>query len=321
MEIYRPQNKIILASSFDGLVSLGAKECGIVSLAVYKKMVQNGQLRDKGQLLEREESKVLRSFQILRPLAAGVGDFLTLLQVVAYFPSEVDTLGVHLQTEPWRRGMQTFLGERFNALGEIVGEERAIFKAGFYAERERMEKTDYLGWVGLQEPISESIDQFRQLKSAGFKLYFVTSDGEESTYRLCTFYGGQEHLRPSRIDDAILAPGEDLAAYFSSLKTDFISRECVIGRETVESGDRLALMHSVARKENISPAQVWSLQGGYNRAESEILKAAGFENQFVIFTGHAFLSDYENAHADGLVVVERGLMAQTLSGYARENGF
>ena len=328
MAFYVPQKKIVIASSFEGVVNNGAKECGVVSLAAYRKMVKEGHIKDTDALLKHSENWIMATFLALRPLVAVAEDYLTVMQIIGrLYPDQTRRL-----VEDRDVSMVKFVGEMFEYIKSQTAKERAIFKTEFYAERKNRQESNYKAWLNLQKPFSETIEQFRKLnelkmfdektavQTSGFKLYYVTSKDEASTYQLCTVYGEFGRFQPGEVSDSIFTPGEDYAALFESMKTCLIRRDCIIGKETVENVDKLVQMKMVAEKENISPAQVWRLQDRYDKNEFETLKTAGFTHQFVVTGGYAFPTDYANARDDGIVVVERGLMAQTLSDYARENG-
>jgi len=329
MTLYLPQKKIVIASSFEGVVNNGAKECGVVSLAAYRKMVKEGQIKDSDALLKHSESKIMSTFLALRPLVAVAEDYLTVLQMIGrLYPYQTVRL-----IEGRDLKIVKFVGEMFEDFKSQTAKERALFKTEFYAERKNRQESNYKAWLNLQEPFSETIGQFRLLnelktfdektvaQTGGFKLYYVTSKDEASTYQLCTVYGEFGRFQPGEVSDSIFTPGENYAALFESMKTCLIRRDCIIGKETVENVDKLVQMKMVAEKENVTPADVWRLQDRYDKGEFETLKAAGFVHQFVVTGGYAFPTDYAKAREDGIVVVERGLLAQSLSGYARENGF
>ncbi len=343
--MYVPQKKVVIASSFEGVVNNGAKECGVVSLAAYEQMVKGGRLKNQRSFAKEDQQTVMKAFLALRPLVAVAGDYLTVLMLIRnHMATATAMVNGNGRSEQYKKESVAHFQKEFEIIKDRTKDQRAEFNKEFYAERKARQTADYNGWLALQEPFAETIEQFRQLnelksfsvdnlirgqfegfvshyQSGGFKLYYVTSKDEASTYQLCTVYGEFGRFKPGEVSDRILTPGDDWASFFESLKTCLIHRDCIVGKETVENVDKLVQMQMVAKKEGVPPAQVWRLQDRFDKDEIETLKAAGFEHQFIVTGGYAFPTDYDQARSHGVAVIERGKMASQLAAYAQAGGF
>ena len=331
-----PDKKIVIASSFEGVVNNGAKECGVVSLAAYERMVNDGRLEGLHSFAKEDPETVMKAFIFLRPMVAVAEDYLTVLMLIARNMATSTAIAKgNIRTEKYTKDAIAHFQSEFAHIKELTKDQRAEFKKEFYIERKSRQDADYRAWLGLQEPYAETLEQLRILNplktfdaktgalTGGFVLYYVTSKDEASAFQLCTVYGELGIFKPGELGGtSILQPGENWADVFESMRTCLIKREHIIGKETVPDVDKVEQMRIAAEERAQVPRkQVWRLQDRYDPEEIGALKAAGFDHQFIVTGGYAFLDDYDKARAAGVPVVERSRMAQTLSDYAKEKGF
>jgi hypothetical protein len=333
-----PNKKIVIASSFEGVFNNGAKECAFVSINAFNKMAANKALSSKGffgqRILEPDEfrgkkvsdSVEVKAFLALRPLVAVAEDYLTVLLLIDRYPGGA----AHITREMSETNV-SFFTANFNDLKGRMQAERTAFKSAFYQERKARQEKDYRSWLALQEPYPETLEQLRILnalkdsqpgsKVNGFFLYYVTSKDEQSTLDLCKVYAQFGQMGTTEILDAI-PQNTDWQAYLRSLQTCLISPERIIGITKVPGGDKLRQMSTIFGLENMNdPAQVWRINDRYDEEEIASLKGAGFVHYFVSTGGYAFPEDYEKARRNGIPVIERSHLADSLSDYAAENGF
>lgn len=339
-QLYIPMKKIAIASSFEGVVNNGAKECGFVSFNAQQRMMAAGRMPANvkgffGRSIEPDEfraqpeirdSVVMRAFLLLRPLVAVAADYLALLEAIELNSERAKRLVSARRTDDF----QFFIGRVNETKENMPKETAAAFKEAFYAEREMRKKNDYGKWLALQEPFMETIAQLRELAllrtykqnevKSGFVLYYVTSKDEQSTFELCNIYGELGHFRPGEVGKP-LDPAENWASVFSQMQTCLIRRENIVGLETVQTADKVSQMDAVAQKAEVGRKNVWRVNDRYDEAEIAELKVAGFEHNFIVTGGYAFPQDYEIARQNGIPVLEREHMAEQLATYAQEKGF
>jgi len=337
-QLYIPNRKIIVASSFEGVVNNGAKECLFVSLNTYDKMLHDKSLHGRsillGSLTPQEfrsskavrDSKILETFLKLRPLVAVAEDYLNVLQIAVEYPD----LGARIARGD-AAAIQFAEGE-FEALKASTTKQREVFKKEFYVERKKQQDASYKEWLALQEPYADTLEQLRILSSlkkeagtrdfSGFTLYYVTSKDEATTYQLCTVYGEFNLFKDGEVKPSIGFDKEkSWPAYFQSLQTCLITQERIIGKDKVEKADKVKQMALAAAQENIPNGQVFRVNDRYDAEEFSALKAAGFVHNFVVTGGYAFQQDYDKAQKAGIRVVEKNRLAETLSEYASKLGF
>jgi len=322
--IYRPKVKIAVASSFEGIVNNGATECALTSFNAYQQMMEGGgkffggvvEPKDIGQIRDTEH---FRAFLALRPLVGVAEDYVTVLQVLEQCPGQVRKMLNHPADEAAYvpliekfyelRGQQPVLRQRFG-----IGKESA-----FYRERKRMQDADMTAWMGTQEPYADSIAQFRMLVDTqervdgaansyeavtrGFVPWFATSKDEASTFLLCQIY-----TRTDRMERAALAEDGRVRCV--------ISRDRLIGMETVPDRDKVKQLTVIAEREGVPHPQVWRIEDRYDTKQQLELRDAGFHTQFIV-PGYMFPHDIRRATKDrNVVVLGRSNFAAQLGGFA-----
>ena len=336
--LYTPNKKIVIASSFEGVVNNGATECAFVAINTVRRMVARGYMpfhgRDRARVKQYsidtfksfKDLPQTQAFLRLRPLVAVAGDYLTVLQIVADNEDDAKQLvdGVHVESNI------NFFSREFEVQKKKSSKEREIFGKEFYVVRKETQDKDYKAWLSLQEPFPHTIEQLRILNSlknaqdndfSGFVLYYVTSKDEASTYQLCNVYGELNIFKNGEISEVKFKPGVDYAKWFENLKTCMISEERIIGKNNVVDADKIKQMIMVSDKENVPREQVFRVQDRYDENEIETLKQEGFRHHLIVNGGYAFPLDYAKAQKAGIPVIERADMAKSLSEYAKNNGF
>ena len=286
--LYIPDKKYVIASSFEGIINNDARECGAVSLSVWERMVASGRLKGYASFEGYDSKLVMKEFLFLRPLVAVAEDYLTVLMLIQNYKTTVK----NIVRNPWYgpRFMKEVIAhfkDEFERVKFGTLEQRAEFKDGFKSERRSRQVSHYRDWLGLQYPYVESLAQFRKLSplkkfdpvggemTGGFLLYYVTSKDEFSTWGLCNYYGELEFFTKNELTDPnLFRSGENLAEYFNSMKNCLITREHIIGVETVPDADKVKQMTLVAERENIPHKQVIRLQDRYDLWEREIGRAS-----------------------------------------------
>ncbi|MFH1222054.1 MAG: hypothetical protein V1492_03140 [Candidatus Micrarchaeota archaeon] len=359
MNVYRPQKKIVVALSFEGVLNNGVKECAFVSLNAYKRMIDNGQIRSvitKGgffrKILEPDEfiknpvnplkpaikdSAIVAAFVALRPLVAVAEDYYTVLQVINVNHEMAVLLGSPKNIDVYR-----YFIDKFEALKswQSTAEERQIFKKEFYAERERIKQVSYEKWLSLQEPYKETIEQLRALAKTrefesgelarGFELYYLSAKDEGSIKELCNFYTKFGHLLDIEVGQERGAAGIGENVQVEVLRAEFLQRlsncivhpDHIIGLKKNPGGDKLLGMKGITEEQGVPPAQVWNVNDRLEKPEEiKRLKDAGFVNQFILTGGYAFPWEYDEAPRYGVHVLQRPHMAVILSTIAGLAGF
>jgi len=220
------------------------------------------------------------------------------------------------------------LTDKFHELKAEHSDLRNRFGKGkdsaFYRERDRMQAKDMTAWMGTQEPYEDSITQFRLLVKtqerdegaenayravkSGFAPWFATSKDEGSTYLLCKIYSGSNRMAP----DDIAEDGRKIC---------IISRDRLIGMETVPDRDKIKQLTIIAEKEEIPHGQVWRLNDRYDTKQQIELRDAGFQTQFIV-PGYMFPHDIRKAKEDpNLIVLDRRQFAGQLAKFAMDWGY
>lgn len=312
MVIYKPRSKIAIASSFEGIFNDGAPECGVVSynsaIKMGYKLPFSNPLDPKDYTDYVRQEKFVRAFLLLRPLVEVAEDYLTVIQAIQENQDAVDFLLENLNnTRAYKPFLDSFSGLKTHA-------DRAKFKTEFYAERERLKKTDYNGWLNLQSPFLDTVPQFRELANTmevdpqsgeittGFVPWLATSKDENSSHELCIVYSYS---------------GKQEQADVSGQRC-IIVRNRIIGKE--RTTDKVKQLEAIAKAEDLEPGMVWRLNDRYDIQQQEELASAGFVNQFLV-PGYMFPHDIERARKDLRVrLLERNRFAEQLGEIARESG-
>lgn len=321
--IYAPKAKIVLASSFEGIVNNGATECALTSLNAYQKMNPGSFY---GRVVEPEEfgnfanNFTVAQFVALRPLVEVAEDYHTVLTIMHDYPVQAALL-----TDPFYADLYEFLREKFEETKSRTSKERVRFGSGkqseFYKERARMQEANYKAWMGTQRPYPNSIREMRKLIEtqvrdgnevhkvlrSGFVPWFATSKDEESTFDLCRLYSDLGLLDPTDVSER-------------DSGVCVISRERIIGLETTR--DKMEQVRIIAEKEGLLPSQVFRVNDRYDPKQQEELADNGFQHQIMVTGGYVFPYDVERARKDPLIkVVERDNMAEEISRLAEQWGF
>jgi hypothetical protein len=336
-----PQKKVVVASSFEGVLNNGAMECAFTSLNAFNKIARKGAIRSDGffgqGIMEPDEfrqlnlpgSMLVKAFLALRPLVAVAEDYLTVLMLIEAHGGAAR----EVVTNTSKEGVE-FFTEAFKRLKGTTAEARAAFRTAFYEERKACQEKSYPSWLALQEPYPETLDQLRLLNALkdgpagasngvnGFFLYYVTSKDEASTLQLCNVYASLGSMKATEVSAAAISAAGGWPAYVASLKTCLISPDRIIGIQKVAGGDKLRQMQMILAQENIDdPARIWRVNDRYDEAEIASLKSGGFVHYFISAGGYAFPHDYETARQNGIPVIERARLAEELSQYAEQKGF
>jgi len=321
--MYKPKFKIVLASSFEGIINNGVYECALTSFNAYQNMPE-GKNKFFRKSIEPKEfsviknSKEIEAFLRLRPLVEIAEDYLTVIELIEKYPRLIDEM---LQN-PKEESSYLPLIEKFEEIKSESPERRKRFKEEFYRERERMQKRDYENWLNLQEPFSDTIAEFRTLVNtqkringrdsyssiiSGFVPWFSTSKDETSTYNLCSFYTKVMKLYPTDVAE-------------NGKFTCMISRDRIIGLE--HTRDKVEQLKTIAKKENIPRAQVWRINDRYDPKQQIQLRDEGFAYQFLLKGGYVFPHDIKKAENDPtIIILERKNFAKTLGEFAKKWGF
>lgn len=315
--VYKPKNKIVIASSFEGIVNDGATECALTSFNAYYKMT------DKFtfflEIIEPEDFETIRddknvkAFLLLRPFVEIAEDYLTVMQLIGGYPAAI----YRLIENPEEEKQYEFFREKFEDLKIKTENVRTRFKEEFYKERKRMQNKDYSTWLNIQSPFPESIAELRYLIRtqerdkdknivSGFIPYFATSKDEKSTFDLCKFYSTVKKLDPEDVSE-------------DGTKECIIVRGKIIGKERTRN--KLQQVKMISDIEGISPEQVWRVNDRYDKEQQKMLRESGFVHQFLLKGGYAFPFEYETAEKEGIVVLDRTGFAKALGKYAKEHGF
>ena len=95
--LYIPKTKIVVASSFEGIVNDGAPECGLTSFNAYQQMEEGkgryfGRVVEPADFHEINDSKEMRAFLALRPVVELAEDYLTVIELIKMYPDLIDGL-------------------------------------------------------------------------------------------------------------------------------------------------------------------------------------------------------------------------------------
>ena len=335
-KIYIPKNRVVVASSFEGVVNNGAKECCLVSLNARERMRHNkaldgasfGKILSPGefQSIPVQGSYVVKAFLALRPLVAVAEDYLKVLELIERYPNEANGLASGVDKE---RNICFFTNE-FQSL-ESEPKHKA-FKEEFYRERKAMQEANYREWLSLQEPYAETIAQLREIsmhKKAnrsgvykGFVLSYVTSKDEKTTFELCNAWVELGHLLSREVDSfSEPDPLKDWAGFLSRLNNCLIARERIIGLESVPNADKVEQMKIIAAREEVPPNQIIRINDRYDERETNSLILNGFTHNVIVTGGYAFPGDYAKAIREGIPVLKRSNLAQELLNYAKKHNF
>jgi len=318
--VYIPKDVIVIASSFEGVVNDGARECGLTSFNAYQQM-KEGKDKFFKRVVQPEYfesisgSREIQAFLKLRPPVEVAEDYLTVIEVIENYPNLIDAM----LNDPGNPSVYDPLIEKFKLRRSESEEIRARFKEAFYAERKRMQDRDWESWSNTQSPFPESIEELRELQEtqkygddelritlvSGFVPRFATSKDEESTYNLCKIYSKLGKLRPGDVG-----------------KTEkcLIPRHGIIGKE--HTRDKIKQLEMFAEEFGVPHSQVWRLNDRYDIEQQQELWDNGFHYQFLIKGGYAFPHDYVKAEGDRIVnVLERKGMARELGRYAEQWNF
>ncbi|NIO20444.1 MAG: hypothetical protein GTN76_06810 [Candidatus Aenigmarchaeota archaeon] len=318
--VYIPKDVIVIASSFEGVINDGARECGLTSFNAYQQM-EEGKGKFFGRVVQPEDfegiaaSREIQAFLKLRPPVEVAEDYLTVIEVIENYPTLIDAM----LNDPTNPSVYDPLIENFNLRREESEELRVRFNKAFYAERKRMQNRGWNAWANTQSPFPESIEELRKLQEtqkyeddemritllSGFVPRFATSKDEESTYHLCKIYSQFGKLKSSDVGEADKC---------------LIPRHGIIGKERTR--DKVKQLKAFAEEFGVPHSQVWRLNDRYDIDQQQELWDTGFHYQFLIKGGYAFPHDYVKAEQDKIVVVlDRKGMAKELGRYAEQWGF
>ncbi len=316
--VYKPESKIVVALSFEGLVNDGVTECGLTASNAWGAVEPGRHLF--GRTVEAEEvgivaeTREMQAFHRLRPVVEVAEDYLTVERIIAENPALVDALLANTTEETVAP-----LAEKFEADKSVTTELRAAFKKAFYAERTRAQGRNYQAWLAAQSPFPDAVEELRLMRDtwateqdgdkvyvvAGFVPVFATSKDEKSTWELCTFYGSQGRLRQEDIGEGIRC---------------VITKGRIIGKETTT--DKIDQLRQFAGREEVPYSQVWRVNDRVDPKQQAALARAGFGYQFFVEGGYAFPHEARKAREDPhLVVVPRRGLAVALGQYAKKLNF
>ncbi len=317
--IYAPKHRIAMASSFEGVVNDGARECALVALNAYHNQDPKAFYGEKLSAAEFNEwcvySPFVKAFLALRPLVEVAEDYRTVLDLIKTYQSEA----LNLVSDPGDAHAYTLLEKRFNRLKQRTAAQRDEFGKGkeslFYKERASLQRADYDAWLNTQAPFEDTLPQFRLLVDtqtwdgdnavSGFFPRFATSKDEESTRALCDFYARVRKLDPSDVE---------------GMKC-LIPIDGIIGMETVPSRNKVDQLKVIADRLEVPRSRVWRINDRYDQRQQEELYDAGFAYQFFL-PGYAAPSEIERAKSDKMVrLLDRKRFAGQLAAYAEEWGF
>jgi hypothetical protein len=319
-EIYKPREKIAIASSFEGIVNDGAPECAFVSFNAYHYQDPRAFFGRKMTAAEfnneYRKTLIVKAFLALRPIVEVAEDYRTVLDVLARYPNSIMR---PLSINPNNTETYEMAAAEFNRIKNETQKERDEFgkskESLFYKERKALQEANYDEWLNTQKPFDDTLPQFRYLVDtqiwdgntpvSGFFPRFATSKDEASTHALCVFYTKVRKLDPSDVEG----------------KKCIIPRDGIIGMETVPSRDKIEQLKVIADRLEVPRSQVWRMNDRYDPKQQEQLNKAGFVYQFFL-PGYATPQEIETAKKDGLVrVLDRNLFASQLADHAHEWGF
>ncbi len=319
--VYIPQRRIVVASSFEGVVNDGAPECGLTSFNACQGM-EEGKDKFFGKIVEPEDfgeiknSRDMEAFLRLRPLVEVAADYLTVLETIDANPDRVEEMLNEPDNEVWYEPLIAHFKGRKLESADI----RARFDKAFYAERKRMQEKDWNAWANTQSPFPEAIVELRNLRRTqvneagapenikrGFIPAYATSKDEASTWQLCVLYTRVQKLA-----------GDDVSEDGS--KMCIIPKSRILGKE--HTTNKLQQLKRFASQFEVPHSQVWRLNDRYDVEQQQELWDSGFHYQFLVRGGYAFPHDYRKAANDGMVkVLDRVGMAKALGKYAFDWGF
>ncbi len=314
--IYAPKHRIAMASSFEGVVNDGARECALVALNAYHEQHPRAFF---GRRLSADEfnqsyadTDIVKAFIALRPLVEIAEDYRTVLDLMRMHPWEAYALS----SNPGDAHVYALLEKRFNKLKQRTAAQRDEFGKGkeslFYKERAGLQRADYDAWLNTQTPYEDTLPQFRLLVDtqawdgetpvSGFFPRFATSKDEASTRALCDFYAKVRKLDSSDVE---------------GMKC-LIPIDGIIGMETVPSRNKVDQLKVIADRLEAPRSRVWRINDRYDQRQQEELYDAGFAYQFFL-PGYAAPSEIERAKSDKMVrLLDRKRFAGQLAEYARE---
>ncbi|MBU1135320.1 MAG: hypothetical protein V1693_04175 [Nanoarchaeota archaeon] len=346
--VYKPNSVIAIASSFEGIFNNGAQECALTTFNAYrtvpnksKEFIQKYEDSEKieeklasidncnvykilsGEIIEPENfneykgNDEVRAFLALRPLVKKAFEYFFVIDAIRTNTREAQ----NILNDPNDIDSYDVLIETFNRINNSTSPElKKALDTRFYTERKRMQKTNYDGWLGTQEPFEDTINEMIKLTKtweldedkniiSGFIPRFATSKDEGSTYDLCTFYVKMKKL------------GEEFVSDEGAVRC-IIPKDGIIGKETIPSREDVERMDYIADDLGLPKEQVWRMDDRYDPDDIEKLNEAGYEH-IILTRGYTFPHDFEKANNDDriLVIENRGEMAKKLGEYAEEHGF
>ncbi len=272
-QLYSPRGKIVLASSFEGVLNNGARECAFVSLNALERL--RGRTDDAGRafaarqsffgkMLSPEEfrkdekvrdSTVVKAFLLLRPLVEVAEDYLTVLQII-----QANHKDAELLVETGTQGLHKLFVEEFRKRKAESAAEREEFRKAFYDERRERQAADCKAWLSLQKPFAGTVDEFRVLVRA--ETGAIAEVGTHETVSLIELGDGGAVMERDDAPSKIVRSGEGgyVASFVTSKDEESTwqlcnawAREGWMGREDVRVGAQMlsGLSPCIVRREGI----------------------------------------------------------------------
>ncbi len=324
--VYKPKVPIIVASSTEGVVWDGAKECYLVAHnAALKNLDDYKVLEPFDHIIEPEEfvknkegflkTEYFDAALKLRPLVKKAWHYFLVLDMIRKHPKWVEDILSKPEDE------KAYLGfiKEFSELKASTSPERQEFLDRiFYDERRRMKTTNMFAWLELYEPIGNRWEEFGKLAEtkkldedgnviSGFIPAFATSKDEGSSHELCVHF-----VRTQKLDKR----------HYSDKNTHVctVPRNLIVGKDRVPSRrktDQLDMLREIMK---VPKTQVWNLNDMYSHRELEELWGEKYRFNFLL-PGYVFPFDIEKARNDPLVTVLGENFAEQLGEVAKEIGF
>jgi|GEM_PF-3509740 len=323
--IYSPKSKIVIASSTEGVVWDGAKECYLVThnaalknLSNYKRAEPFDHVIEPKEFTENKEeflkTKYLDAALKLRPLVKKAWHYFLVFDMINKNPDWTEDILENPENE------NSYLGfiNKFKELKALTPEKMQK-KADdlFYDERKRMKRDHHFDWLELYEPIGNRWEEFGKLAEtkksekgeivSGFIPAFATAKDEDTSHIVCVHFVKTEKLDKRHYSDE--------KAYACT-----VQRDLIVGKDRVPSRRKVDQLGMLGKITGVPKTQVWNLNDMYGREELEGLWGENYRFNFLL-PGYIFPFDVEKAKNDPLVTVLEENFAEQLGKKAEDIGF
>lgn len=323
--IYSPKSKILIASSTEGVVWDGAKECYLVThnaalkdINNYKRAEPFDHVIEPKEFTENKEeflkTKYFDAALKLRPLVKKAWHYFLVFDMIGRNPNWVEDI---LENPESEKAYLSFIKE-FKELKASTPE--AVHKKMdeiFYAERDRMKIDHHFDWLELYEPIGNRWEEFGKLAEtkkseggeivSGFIPAFATAKDEDSGNIVCVHF-----VKTKKLDKKHYSDGNAHACT--------IQRDLIVGKDRVPSRRKVDQLDMLGKITGIPKTQVWNLNDMYSHEELEGLWKEDYRFNFLL-PGYIFPFDVEKAKNDTLVTVLGENFAKQLGKKAEDIGF